>query len=205
MITTINEFRKIQEGGFKRHWEEIIAAIHAGLPLKYKSGENVGEAIPVEYKNNVVSFDNGIHVIDEYVYTNANPINESVESTDPLFLAFKAKGIISHVSPADEVIVSINWLHGETDYWFDPHNDKYNMTEVSHSTFGESEPDVAIGKSYTIEEDVEFIQQQQAAAQAEYDAIPKIDSRPTEPEPTGPKIVGKMDLPNDGKSRFKKK
>jgi len=66
----------VKEGAVKRHWEEINNAIQAKLPLKYKSGENFGEAVPTLYTNNVVTFDNGINVIDMYIQTEVNNINE---------------------------------------------------------------------------------------------------------------------------------
>lgn len=75
---------KTNEGALKRHWEEITDAIAAHLPLKYKSGETFGEAIPIEYKNNVVTFDNGINVIDMYVNTTINNINETKMIVTPL-------------------------------------------------------------------------------------------------------------------------
>lgn len=68
----------VNEGAVKRHWEEINNAIQAKLPLKYKSGENFGEAVPTLYTNNVVTFDNGINVIDMYIQTEVNKINESI-------------------------------------------------------------------------------------------------------------------------------
>lgn len=68
---------KINEGAYKRHWEEIMNAIEAKLPLEYISGENHGTAIPVEYKDNIVSFNNGIHVIDSSVKTSINKLNDN--------------------------------------------------------------------------------------------------------------------------------
>lgn len=67
----------VNEGAVKRHWEEIMSAIEAGTELEYKSGENFGRAIPIEYRDNIVSFHNGIHVIDMYVKTSVNNLNDN--------------------------------------------------------------------------------------------------------------------------------
>ena len=111
-------------------------------------------------------------------------------------------------TPQGELIVTVNFLHGDTDYWFDfnPNSGKYNVTEVIQVHMSDDNGDVEIGQPKSAQECIDYILNQQQIAKAELDSIPKITTTATpQPEQTGPKIVGKIDLPEYNKRRFKKK
>lgn len=134
-------------------------------------------------------------------------------SNDPLCLAFQAKNIECSVSPKGEIIVTVSFPLGDTDYWFEPLDTTmtpkskgiYTCTSASHVNIGEGtdvEPNVFKGD---VEQAVQFISHNLAQAKAAFDEIPKTTMTPSEPEKPGPKVVGKIDLKDDGKQRFKHK
>ncbi len=143
-------------------------------------------------------------------------VNENFnKETDPLCIAFKANNIDFSVSPQGEIITSVEFPLGETDYWFESVDTTmtpkskgiYTATQVSHCAIGEG-GDCDVDKNIftgTVEQAVQLIQHNLGIAKQEYDKIPKTEMTPAQPETTGPKIVGKIDLKDDGKQRFKKK
>ena len=76
MITKINDFKNkmINEGALKRHWEEILSAVEGGTELSYLSNTDIHKSVPVAYYNNVVTFANGVNILDTNVETSVNKL-----------------------------------------------------------------------------------------------------------------------------------
>lgn len=212
-----HESRKIFEGGSDGDFEHNQNQIELASKL-YDEGQvlfNQGNIEAAEQKRQealkVGSWlswtDTELPPYDKSITTNENCSN------DPLCLAFQAKNIECSVSPKGEIIVTVSFPLGDTDYWFEPLDTTmtpkskgiYTCTSASHVNIGEGtdvEHNVFKGD---VEQAVQFISHNLAQAKAAFDEIPKTTMTPSEPEKPGPKVVGKIDLKDDGKQRFKRK
>jgi hypothetical protein len=205
------EKEKINEGAIKNHMMAIQDAVDNQTELTFKTSDGeILTGVPVEFRNDLVTFyveGEPWAVPFENVKTDANQSMRENASADPLYLALIEKGFNPQIAKSGEIMVTVESLYGDTDYWFAPSNGKYHYTQVDTVNIGDGDDsDVSIGKDVTLEEAVDLIVKHTDYSQKEMDSMPQSNSTFTPaPEETGPKIVGKIDLPNDNKSRFPKK
>lgn len=137
---------------------------------------------------------------------------EKLSKHDPLFEALLNSNLEPNITSWGTIDINIFSMYGEQTLSFHTiianSNEEIKKLYTANSIFqsheGEGQPDIEKNVFFgDLEETVKFALRTHKQAQEELDSLPKVNMTPEEPH-VGPRIVGKIDLSNDGKNRFKK-